>query len=75
VDKEQSTCRLAKKLAELKFNKSLRQVYFLTFLIVTCRMQVKDNNLNFEKLVAYASKYYRKETLLRVGEIVAGELL
>lgn len=36
---------------------------------------IKDNNLNFEKLVAYASKYYRKETLLRVGEIVACELL
>jgi hypothetical protein len=36
---------------------------------------IKDNNLDFEKLVAYASKYYRKETLLRVGEIVACELL
>lgn len=38
------------------------------------RDYIKNNNLDFEKLVAFASKYYRKETLLRIGEIAASEL-
>jgi hypothetical protein len=36
---------------------------------------IENNSLDFKKLVAYASKYYRKETLLRIGEIAASELL
>jgi len=35
---------------------------------------IKKNNLNFVKLVAYASKYYKREILLRIGEIAASEL-
>ncbi len=35
---------------------------------------IKNNSLDFIKLVAYANKYYRKETLLRIGEIAASEL-
>lgn len=35
---------------------------------------IKNSKLEFEKLLAYASKYYGKETLLRLGEIAAREL-
>lgn len=35
---------------------------------------IKNNKLDFVKLVAYANKYYRKEILLRIGEIAASEL-
>lgn len=35
---------------------------------------IRNNNLDFVKLVAYASKYYRKETLLRIGDIAAKEV-
>jgi len=35
---------------------------------------IKNNNLDIKKLVAYAHKYYRKEILLQIGEIVASEV-
>lgn len=35
---------------------------------------IKNNKLDFVKIVVYASKYYRKEILLRIGEIAASEL-
>jgi len=35
---------------------------------------LRNNNLDFVKLVAYASKYYRKEILLRIGENAASEI-
>lgn len=38
------------------------------------RGYMKNNKLDFVKLVAYASKYYRKEILLWIGEIAASEL-
>lgn len=35
---------------------------------------IKNNGLDFVKLAAYASKYYRKEVLLRLGEFAANDL-
>ncbi|MDD3926795.1 MAG: hypothetical protein PHT33_09075 [bacterium] len=35
---------------------------------------IRKNGLDFAKLVAYGSKYYKKEMLLRIGEIAASEL-
>lgn len=35
---------------------------------------IKSNKLDFIKIVAYASKYHKKEILLRIGEIAASVL-
>jgi len=36
---------------------------------------IHDKNLDFEKLVGYAGKYYNKKTQLRISEIVAAGIL